>query len=111
MTIIDRLEMEPVDGWHYYQLIWLDTMDLRAQLRQQGVTTYLNLLIDGISLEGPSSNHWHEQDKLLMKTLFDKLRTYMWDTFSVDYTRTTSNDISEWIWHVDNWNISWRDLK
>lgn len=111
MTIIDRLNAEPVDGWHYYQMAWLETMDLRTQLRQQGVVTYLNLLVDGISLEGPSSNHWEDQDKQLMKQLFDKLRNYMWDTFCVDYSRTTTNGFSEWIWHVDNWDINWRELK
>ena len=110
MTIIDRLDVEPVDGWHYYQLAWLETMDLRAQLRQQGIMVYLNLLIDGISLEGPASSHWKDQDKQLMNSLFGKLRNFMWDTFSVDYTRTTHSGISEWIWHVDNWNISWREL-
>ena len=111
MTIIDRLNAEPVDGWHYYQFILLGTLDLRAQLHQQGVMVYLNLLVDGISLEGPSSDHWNEQDKLLMKALFDKVRTYMWETFSAGYTRTTSDGISEWVWHVDNWTIGWGDLK
>ena len=111
MTIIDRLNAEPIDGWHYYMMTWLETVDLRAQLRQQGVETYLNLLVDGISLEGPSSDHWKDQDKQLMKMLFDKLRDYMWHTFSVSYTRTTSNGISEWIWHVDNWYINWGELK
>lgn len=111
MTIIDRLNAEPIDGWHYYQLAWLETMDLREQLRKQGVTTYLNLLIDGISLEGPSSDHWKDQDKQLMKQLFDKLRDFMWHTFSVSYTRYTTSGISEWIWHVDNWDINWRELK
>ena len=111
MTIIDRLDVEPVDGWHYYQLAWLETMDLRAQLRQQGIMVYLNLLIDGISLEGPASSHWKDQDKQLMNSLFGKLRNFMWDTFSVDYTRSTHSGISEWIWHVDNWDIKWRELK
>lgn len=111
MTIIDRLNVEPVDGWHYYQLAWLETMDERAQLHKQGVMVYLNLLVDGISLEGPASDHWDDQDKQLMKPLFDKLRDFMWHTFYVSYTRTTSHGISEWIWHVDNWDIKWRELK
>ena len=107
----NRLNNEPVDGWHSYRMAWLVTIDLRTQLRQQGVATCLNLLVDGISLEGPSSDHWDDQDKQLMKPLFDRLRDYMWHTFSVSYTRTTTNDISEWIWHVDNWDIKWRELK
>lgn len=111
MTIIGRLNAEPIDGWHYYQLIWLDTMDLRAQLRQQGVMVYLNLLIDGISLEGPSAEHWKDQDKELMKPLFDKIRDYMWYTFYSSYSHTISKSISEWIWHVANWDIKWRELK
>ena len=111
MTIIDRLDVEPVDGWHYYQLIWLDTMDLRAQLRQQGVMVYLNLLVDGISLEGPSSDHWNDEYRHLIAPLLSKLQDYMWHTFYSAYTRITSNGISEWIWHVENWDIKWRDLK
>lgn len=100
-----------VNGWHVYRLLFLETMSLRSLIRKLGVDCSLNLLVDGISVELSYRSGVSHGAQRLIDDLVNQIDRYMRREYGVDWGREVGYGRTEYIWHVDCWDIQWEELK